>query len=281
MKRLSPQFWQRLMLVLIIGGVLALALGGFLAPILKVAFSPLIGAQQWLSSRYLAIVEFFSMPRDVAVLQQRNSSLELENTELKTQIIQLQQQLSEAQVYYALLNFTRSHTENQYVAAAVIGRDPVPFLRNMLIDRGSDDNLKHGMPVVTEQGLVGRVDAVTAGAARVQLITDAGSAVNVKIQNSNVDALLVGSVTGEVILQEVPQDVELKPGDLILTSGLGGNYPAGIVVGQVLTVRKIETDLFQSASVQPAVDLSNLAAVLVISNFQPVDLAPLQATPIR
>jgi rod shape-determining protein MreC len=281
MKRLSPQFWQRLMLVLIIGGVLALALGGFLAPILKVAFSPLIGAQQWLSSRYLAIVEFFSMPRDVAQLQQRNASLESENTELKTQIIQLEQQLSEAQVYYALLNFTRSHTDNQYVAAAVIGRDPVPFLRNLLIDRGSDDKLKHGMPVVTEQGLVGRIDAVTGGAARVQLITDSASAVNVKLQNSNVDALLVGSVTGEVTLEEVPQDVDLKPGDLILTSGLGGNYPAGIVVGQVLTVRKIETDLFQTASVQPAVDLSNLAAVLVISNFQPVDLGPLQVTPVR
>ncbi len=281
MKRLSPQFWQRLMLVLIIGGVLALALGGFLAPILKVAFSPLIVAQQWLSDRYLAIVEFFTMPRDVAALQQRNASLETENNDLKTQIIQLQQQLSEAQVYYALLNFTRSHTENQFVASAVIGRDPVPFLRYILIDRGSDAGLRHGMPVVTQLGLVGRIDAVTAGAARVQLITDASSAVNVKIQSSNVDAMLVGSVTGEVSLEMVPQDVELKPGDLVLTSGLGGSYPAGIVVGQVLTVRKRETDLFQTASIQPAVDLSNLGAVLVISNFRPVDLAPLQATPVR
>ncbi len=281
MKRLSPQFWQRLMLVCIIGGVLALALGGFLAPILKVAFSPLIGAQQWLSSRYLAIVEFFSMPRDVAALQLRNSDLEKENNQLKTDIIQLQQQLSEAQVYYALLNFTRSHTENTYVASSVIGRDPVPFMRYILIDRGSDAGLRHGMPVVTQQGLVGRIDAVTAGAARVQLITDASSSVNVKIQNSNVDAMLVGSVTGEVSLEEVPQDIVLAPGDLILTSGLGGNYPAGIVVGQVLTVRKRETDLFQSASVQPAVDLSNLNAVLVISNFTPVDLVPLQVTPVR
>jgi len=281
MKRLSPQSWQRLMLLFIIGGVLALALGGFLAPILKVAFSPLIGAQQWLSSRYLAIVEFFSMPRDVAVLQQRNSDLEGENTELKTQIIQLQQQLSEAQVYYSLLNFTRSHTENQYVAASVIGRDPVPFLRYILLDRGSDDGLRHGMPVITQQGLVGRVDAVPAGAARVQLITDANSAVNVKLQSSNVDAMLVGSVTGEVTLNMVPQSVVLKPGDLVLTSGLGGNYPAGIVVGQVLTVRKRENDLFQTASIQPAVDLTNMPAILVITNFRPVDLSPLQVTPVR
>ena len=269
------------MLFLIIGGVLVLALGGFLAPILKVAFSPLIGAQQWLSSRYLAVVEFLSMPRDVAVLQQRNTDLESENTELKTQIIQLQQQLSEAQVYYSLLNFTRSHTENQYLAASVIGRDPVPFLRFILLDRGSDDGLHHGMPVITQQGLVGRVDAVTAGGARVQLITDASSAVNVKLQSSNVDAMLVGSVTGEVTLSMVPQSVVLKPGDLVLTSGLGGNYPAGIIVGQVLTVRKRENDLFQTASIQPAVDLTNMPAVLVITNFHPVDLSPLQATPVQ
>lgn len=281
MKRLSPQFWQRLMLLFIIGGVLALALGGFLAPVLKVAFSPLIGAQQWLSSRYLAVVEFLSMPRDVAVLQKRNTDLENENTDLKTQIIQLQQQLSEAQVYYSLLNFTRSHTENQYVAASVIGRDPVPFLRYILLDRGSDDGLRHGMPVITQQGLVGRVDAVTAGAARVQLITDSSSAVNVKLQISNVDAMLVGSITGEVTLNTVPQSVVLKPGDLVLTSGLGGNYPAGIIVGQVLTVRKRENDLFQTASIQPAVDLTNMPAVLVITNFRPVDLSPLQATPVR
>ncbi len=281
MKRLSPQFWQRLMLLFIIGGVLALALGGFLAPVLKVAFSPLIGAQQWLSSRYLAVVEFFSMPRDVAVLQKRNTDLENENTDLKTQIIQLQQQLSEAQVYYSLLNFTRSHTENQYVAASVIGRDPVPFLRYILLDRGSDDGLRHGMPVITQQGLVGRVDAVTAGAARVQLITDSNSAVNVKLQSSNVDAMLVGSVTGEVTLSMVPQSVVFKPGDLVLTSGLGGNYPAGIIVGQVLTVRKRENDLFQTASIQSAVDLTNMPAVLVITNFRPVDLSPLQATPAQ
>ncbi len=281
MKRMSPQFWQRLMLLLIIGGVLALALGGFLAPVLKIAFSPLIGVQKWLSSRYIAVVDFFSMPRDVATIQQRNAALEQENNDLKTQIIQLKQQLSEAQVYYSLLNFARSHTEDQVVAAAVIGRDPVPFLRFILIDKGSDDGLRHGMPVVTEQGLVGRVDAVIAGAARVQLITDSGAAVNVRLQNSNVDAMLVGSVTGEVTLQMVPQDVELKPGDLVLTSGLGGNYPAGIVVGQVLTVRKRETDLFQTASIQPAVDLSNIAAALVITNFQPADLTPLQATPVR
>ncbi len=276
MKRFSPQFWQALTLLLIIVGVLALALGGFLAPVLKVAFQPLIGAQQWLSSKYLAIVEFFTIPRDVATLRQSNTELQNKVSGLETQLIQMQQQLQELQVLSSLLDFARSNPESQYVAASVIGRDPVPFLRFIQIDRGSDDGLRHGMPVVTQQGLVGRIDAVTAGAARVQLITDSNAAVNVRLESSGVEAILVGSVTGEVSLQMVPQNVTLKPGELILTSGLGGNYPPGIVVGQVVTVRKRENDLFQTASIQPAADLTNLPAVLAITNFKPVDLSPLQ-----
>jgi rod shape-determining protein MreC len=261
---------------MIIGGVLALALGGFLAPVLKAAVEPLIGAQQWLSSKYQAIVEFFTMPRDVATLRQQNTDLQNKVSSLETQLIQMQQQLQELQVLSSLLDFARSNPDNQYVAASVIGRDPVPFLRFVNIDKGSDDGLRHGMPVVTQQGLIGRVDAITAGASRIQLITDSNSAVNVRLQSSGVEAMLVGSVTGEVSLEMVPQDITLKPGELILTSGLGGNYPSGIVVGQVVTVRKRENDLFQTASIQPAADLNNLAAVLVITNFKPVDLVPLQ-----
>src|SRR5665811_1012097 len=93
MKRFSPQFWQRLTLLLIIVGVLALALGGFLAPVLRVAFQPLIGAQQWLSSKYLAIIEFFTIPRDVATLRQSNTELQNKVSGLETQLIQMQQQL--------------------------------------------------------------------------------------------------------------------------------------------------------------------------------------------
>jgi rod shape-determining protein MreC len=115
----------------------------------------------------------------------------------------------------------------------------------------------------------------------VQLISDTNSAVNVRLQNSQVDAMLVGSVTGEVSLQMVPQDVVLKPGELILTSGLGGSYPAGIVIGQVVTIRKRENDIFQTASIQTAADLTNLRAVLVITNFRPVDLTPLVPTPVK
>jgi rod shape-determining protein MreC len=268
------------MLVLVVVGLIFLSLGGYLNPALSVASSPFISVQHWISSRYMAIYEFLTVPRDVASLRQRNAELENEVSNLQTQVIQLQQQLREADVMYALLDFARSRPQNEYVASAVIGRDPSPFLRYIYIDQGSDDGLRHGMPVVTEQGLVGRVDAVTANGTRVQLITDPNASVNVRLQSNQVDAIVTGSVTGDITLGFVPQDVNLQSGDLILTSGLGSVYPSDIVIGQVISVRKLETELFQTASVQPVVDFSTLRAVLVITNFRPMNVAPLIPTPI-
>ena len=278
MKSTSARTWQTIAIVLIIVGIFILALSGYLAPALEGALDPLVSVQQWLSSRYLAVVEFLTVPRDVASLRQRNAELEEQNAQLETQIIDLQSQLREAEVLYALLDFARSRPENVYKAAAVIGRDPSPFLHYVIIDRGSDDGLRYGMPVVTAQGLVGRIAAVTSSASRVQLITDPGSIVNVRLKTGQSEVQLVGSITGDLTLEMVPQDIVLEAGDLVLTSGIGGTFPADILIGQVISTRKIETDIFQTATVQSAVDFANLRAVLVITNFRPVEITPLLPT---
>jgi rod shape-determining protein MreC len=135
------------------------------------------------------------------------------------------------------------------------------------------------MPVVTDQGLVGRVEAVISNAARVQLITDPSSTVNVRLEIAERDATLVGSVSGDLGLDLVAQDVNLEVGDILLTSGLGGAYPSDLLVGQILTVRKRDSDLFQQASVQPIVDFTSLKIVLVVTDFRPVDISPLIPVP--
>jgi rod shape-determining protein MreC len=276
----SPtRIWQPIALGVLVVGLLLLAISGYMGDFFSTAMDPFIAAQRWFATRYMAIYEFVTVPRDVASLRQRNAELENELSRLQLEVIQLQEQLQEARILYALLDFARENPENQYMAAAVIGRDPSPFLQYIIIDHGSDSGLRHGMPVVTQQGLVGRIDAVTANAARVQLISDAASVVNVHIQNANADALLYGSLTGDTTVEMVPQSVALQVGDLILTSGLGGNYPSDIVVGQIVNIRKQETDLFQSASVQTTVDFANLSAVLVITNFKSVDISPLEPNP--
>jgi rod shape-determining protein MreC len=122
---------------------------------------------------------------------------------------------------------------------------------------------------------VGRIAAVTASAARIQLITDVESVVNVTLQTQEADALVQGAITGDITLGMVDQSVNVNSGEILLTSGLGGNYPSDILVGQVYDVRKTENELFQTAYVQPMVDFASLRAVLVITNFQTTNIQTL------
>ncbi len=262
-------------IILVAIGLILLALGGYLSPVLVTLARPILGAQEWISSRYVAINQLVNAPQDVEELRIRNFELESEVARLQSQIIILQEQLDESQGLEELLGYARRRPEFQYSAAAVIGKDPSPFLHYIIIDHGSDEGIRRGMPVVTQSGLVGRIDAVTAGASRVQLITDPGSVVNVKLQNLQVNAQVGGTITGEIILDMVPQDINLTPGEVILSSGLGGNYPPDLMIGQVITVRQFENELFQTATIQPIVDFSQLQAVLVIKNFRPIDITPL------
>jgi rod shape-determining protein MreC len=275
MKPIDPKRLLNIIAIMVVIGLIFLALSGILRPILGVVMDPFIAIQRWTSERFMALYDFFSLPRDVTELLQQNAQLENEVSNLQSQVIQLQEQLRETEVLYSLLDFARARPQDQYVAAAVIGQDPSPFLNYVIIDRGSDDGIRYGMPVVTQQGLVGRVDAVTSGAARVQLITDSGSIVNVKFQNKSESAQIQGSVTGEVTLEMLSQTVTIDSGEILLTSGLGGNYPVDILVGQIVNVERTANNLFQSAVVQPVVDFKAMRAVLIITNFERINIQPL------
>jgi rod shape-determining protein MreC len=275
----SLRSFQTIIIILVVAGLLLLALGGYLSPLSRVALSPFVDIQTWFAIRYQAIQDFMTVPRDMTLLSQRNAELEAEIARLQAEIIEFQQENTELLVLSALLDFARAHPENEYLTAAIIGRDPSPFLHYVIINRGSDDALLRGMPVVSQQGLIGRISAVTSGASRVQLITDPDSAINVRIEPSSAEAILSGSITGDISLDLVPQDTIINPGDLVLTSGLGGNYPPNILIGQVASVRQRQFELFQTASVQPVVDFSKLEIALVITNFKPVDITPLIPTP--
>jgi len=280
MNPLSPRSLRTVAIALVVIGLIVLALGGYLNPLFRVTLDPLIAVQSWFSTRFMAVYDFITVPRDVTTLRQRNSELEAENSLLNTQIIQLQQELNQAQAVNALVGFARQHPDNQYVAASVIGRDPNPFMKYIIIDAGSDNGLRHGMAVVTQEGLVGRIDALTAGAARVQLITDPGSAVNIMLESSQTEAVLTGSLTGDLTLDMLSRDANVSVGEIVLTSGLGGTYPQNIFIGQVQSIQNRENELFKTATIQPLVNFADLKAVLVITNFSPADLTPLQPTTI-
>lgn len=274
-KLLTPKKLRNLIIILVVVGILFLSLSGYLTPLFSFSVSPFISAQSWLAQRYLAFSDFFNSPRDMATLRAENAALNERVAMLQSEIVALQENLAQSEILYTLLDFARSNPEHEYLAATVIGREISPYLQYIIIDKGSNDGLRHGMPVVTQQGLVGRIDALISDAARIQLITDANSVVNVKLQSAQVEGLVRGSVTGEISLDMVPVGAKVEIGDVLMTSGLGGTYPPNIFVGQILTMQSKENVLFQTGSVQPVVDFSSLSAVLVITNFDTVDISPL------
>ena len=139
---------QSIVLALVVIGLIVLALGGYLTPLTRIALSPLISAQTWLSTRYQAIQNVVNSPQDLIRLRQRNAELEAQVSDLQAEVIDLKQQLTETRILSALVDFARVHPENRYVAASVIGRDPSPFAKYVIINRGSDHGLRRGMPVV-------------------------------------------------------------------------------------------------------------------------------------
>jgi rod shape-determining protein MreC len=279
MKFLNFRNLQTIILIVVVSGLLFLALSGYFTPMFNLSLNPLISLQSWLSVRYLSARDFLTTPRDVTQLREQNAQLESQVTQLQTQLIVMEERLGEAQVCFALLDFGRTNPQYSYIAATVIGREISPFLQYIIIDRGTNHGVRYGMPVVTQQGLVGRVDAVIAGAARVKLITDSTSVVNIRLQSAGIEAQLVGSLTGDVSLDMIPLGQVVDPGDVVLTSGLGGNFPPNVFVGQVLSTQRRVNALFQTATVQPIVDFESISAVLVVNNFQAVDINSLIPEP--
>lgn len=253
-------------------GVLVLHEAGTLAPLEQWAANPLTAVQTWLEARMRGVEEVLETARDLQTLRQRVEELEKQNAALQIENVRLHEDLADYQAISQLLNFTRENTQLQTLPAEVIGRDSNTFLRSIILNKGATDGLAPGMPVVTERGLVGRVTAVSPSSAKVMLLTDPASAVNARLQTSRADGIVEGQLTPSLRMRFIPQEATVQTGEVVLTSGLGGNFPPGLVIGQVVSVERRDVDLFQTAEIHPTVDFNRLEIVLVITNFQPLNV---------
>lgn len=201
-------------------------------------------------------------------LQEENRALQALVDQLTIQNVELQEAAIENQELRRLLEFKEANPQYKTIAATVIGREPSPLIQNLLIDRGSEDDLQPGMPVVTARGLVGQVVEVYANSARVLLIVDPASSISARVQKSRATGVVQGNPQGSLVMHFIPQEARIEVGDILLTAGLGGRFPPGLVIGQVTEVRKSDVEVFQEAEVRPSVDFNRLEIVLVITNFQ-------------
>lgn len=200
---------------------------------------------------------------EIGQLREENARLRGEVERLRREVARLEEVSAEADRLRRLVGF-RPPPPYATVAARVVTRDPSRWYTTLTVDRGTQDGVSRNDPVVTADGLVGRVVEVYPTAARVLLVTDPRSAVGVLVQSSRDAGVVEGNATGRLRLRYLSRTSPLREGDVLVTSGLGGVFPRGIRVGVVTRVVRQAGALFQEAEVQPATDLSRLEEVLVM-----------------
>lgn len=204
-------------------------------------------------------------------------TLKSENEELKKQLAQLKNYKREYLEFQhenkklrEMLNLKQRNSQYDLEAAEVIGRDPGNWFNVILINKGEKDGIKKDMAVMVEEGLVGYIIDAGPASSKVLLITDERSSVSAMIQRTRDNGIVKGSIDsvpqGHVKIVFLPHDSNITNGDIVISSGLGGIIPKGIVIGEVVEAKKELHGLTQYAIVKPAVNLQKLEIVFVVKS---------------
>lgn len=274
-------------LVLFILGLLLLVLGeaGYLAPLengLRYVLDPL---QRAFSQGVTIAGDLFRSVREARELRAQVEALQAQVDALLAENVRLREYEAEVRELRSLLKFTRDYPVTAFVGTDVIGRegcamfpcgevigtDPNPYLRYITINVGAQHGVKEGMAVVSGGAvLVGRIAEVGPRTSKVRLLTDLDSAVAAFLQTSRATGLVVGQPDGSLRMEYIDQSASVTVGDFVLTSGLGGALPKGLLIGQVSEVQQMDSALYQVAIVRPALDFSHLEIVLVLTAFEQI-----------
>ncbi|MBE0475530.1 MAG: rod shape-determining protein MreC [Coriobacteriia bacterium] len=195
-------------------------------------------------------------------------TLREQNAELRRANADLQEAALENARLRALVGFAEQERYDA-LAAHIIGKPAAPWEGAMTIDRGTDHGVVPGMPVVGSEGLLGQVVTVSARSARIRLITDQRSGVAAMVQRTRAEGVVRGSIEGLMTLDFTDRKNLPKVGDVVLTSGMGGVYPRGLPVGEVVEVEARSADLFPRIVVAPAVPVGRIEEVLVLRGGAP------------
>ena len=198
------------------------------------------------------------------------TDLRTENDQLRSRVAQLEEenlQYREALIESERLeriDKMRGESDLPMLPAEVASRELSPWYRSLLIDRGRTNDVHAGMPALTEDGLVGLVTAASPHAARVMLLLDRQSAVDGMIQRSRARGIVRGLGTEELDFEYTAGGADVQVGDTVMTSGLGGVYPKGLRIGEVVSATTDGSHLLQHARVRPAAEFGRLEQLFVV-----------------
>jgi rod shape-determining protein MreC len=263
--------------------ILAFYEAGFLSPVENVLTFVIAPLERGFSSLFGNLGTLFTDVRDVQDLQEAVDTLQRTNEALRVENIRLREQyVAENQQLRELLNFQSDNPTYDFVGAdivergcevfpcgEVVGEDTNPYLRYLIVNAGTREGVAIGMPVVSSgAALIGRVARVTPHLAYVQLINDSNSEIAALLQGARVTGVVKGQQDGSLIMTEILPDETVEENEIVITSGLGGLLPKGLILGQVETISYREAALFQEATLRPAMDFRRLEVVLIITDFE-------------
>ncbi len=194
--------------------------------------------------------------------------LKRQNQELRARNAELEEARQENERLRSLVKFVETR-DLESLGARVIGRRSNSWEGIITIDRGTAEGVEAGMPVIGDAGLLGQIVETSQHSSRVRLITDQRSGVAALVQRTRAEGVVRGSIDRSLTLDFASQEASLRVGDVVITSGMGGVYPKGIVIGEITKVRKPRNALSPTVSVQPSARLAELEEVLVLIGAPP------------
>ncbi len=233
---------------------------------IEVFFRDLIApVQSWVNKVCDSVVDAFSFIGNIRNLSRENRVLKNQVEELTYLNNSLNEAKAENERLRRLLEVSRMIPYDK-VVAEVIARSPDNWYSNIVINKGYDDGIRKDMAVITHAGLVGKISEVTKRTATVLLLTDPRSAVGGLNQRTRDIVLVEGSaeLKNHLLLKPLDDMPELHKGDVVISSGLGGIFPKGLVIGKIVVVEKGDFGMTTTAVVEPAVDFGKLEYVMVI-----------------
>ncbi len=196
-------------------------------------------------------------------LQKENQELKKQVDELTAEVSQLKEFKVENEILRKQLDFAQ-HEEFMLVPCEIISYEPSNFLKNFEINKGKNQGIDEKMAVISSGLLVGQVIEVSDDFSKVSLITDSESKIGGIVQDTRATGIVKGQLGYGIVMDSIPQDELIESGQKVITSGLGGEMPKGIVIGYIQDISGKPTEVFQQATVRPAVDFRHLEMVFVI-----------------
>ena len=222
-----------------------------------------------LGTPFVKLGDHFPFVQSRRLLAKQNEQLRQDNDLLRQQVRALSETGDENLRLRRLLEL-KEHPAFHTITVRVIGRDASNWWKSIQIDRGSNDGLRPNMAVLNAEGLVGKTISVTKGEARVLLLTDPNCKVSALLQDTREPGVAAGvdaafTFSPRCLMTYVNRDAKVKPGENVVSSGLGGVFPKGILIGVVTRAQlNKQTGMYQDVEIKPAVDFRRLEEVIVI-----------------